>query len=238
MIASVVNAAAILIGGLLGLLFKNNIKEKYSQAVQVGLGLCVMPLGIKNAIGGNDTLCVIVCMVLGILLGELLKIEDRLDRTGDLLKSKFSKTGGANSRFTEGFMSATILFGVGTMAVVGSIEAGINSNYDIIFSKSLIDGVTAVIFASAMGLGVLFSAAPILIYQGGLTLLAMTLGPMLSAEVVAEMSAVGGLIMIGIAINMMGISNVKIRVGNMLPAVFLPLAYMPLAELIGGLTGR
>ena len=234
MIASVVNAAAILLGGLAGLLFGSRIKERYSRAVQAALALCIMPIAIKNAIGGQDALCVIICMVVGTLAGELLRIEDRLDNVGEFLKSKFA-SGGSNSRFTEGFMSATILFGVGAMAIVGSIEAGINNNYDIIFSKSLIDGVTAIIFASTMGLGVLFSAAPILVYQGGLTLLAIALGSQLPTEIVSEMSAVGGLIMIGISVNMLGISNVKLRVGNMLPAIFLPLAYIPLKDLLLGL---
>jgi len=153
---------------------------------------------------------------------------------GNFLKSK-TKRLSEGSRFTEGFVTATILFCVGSMAIMGSLEAGINGDYTIILSKSILDGLTSISFAAAMGAGVMFSAGIILIYQGGLTLLASALAPVLSAEVVTEMSAVGGVLLIGIAINMLDLGKNKIRAANMLPAIFLPIAYMPFANWVASL---
>lgn len=138
-------------------------------------------------------------------------------------------------RFTEGFVTATLLFCVGSMAVMGSLEAGINHNYSIIISKGVIDGVTAITFAATMGIGVAFSTIPLLLYQGGITLLAGAVAPFLSDAVVVEMSAVGGVMLLGLAANMLDLVKERIRVGNMLPALFLPLLYLPLAQWIGQL---
>ena len=139
-------------------------------------------------------------------------------------------------RFNEGFMGATLIFCVGSMAVMGSIEAGINHNYSIILSKSVIDCVTAVTLAAALGVGVVFSGFTVLIYQGLITLLAMWVGPVLPEATVTEMSAVGGLLIIALAVNMLGLAgDRKLRVGNMLPAVFLPIGYIPLENWIRGL---
>lgn len=237
MIATVVNAALILAGSFIGLLFRKRIKQQFSDAIMAGLALCVAMIGIKSALGSNDTLCVIICMALGILLGEALRIEDKLDALGAFLKKRFIK-GGGESRFTEAFMSASLLFCMGSMAIMGSLEAGVKQDYTIIFSKSVIDGISAVTFSAAMGVGIAFSALAVLLYQGALTLLAIWIGPLLSGAVVAEMSAVGGLLILGIAINMLGLmGDRKVRVGNMLPAMFLPVLYIPAAAWIGGLLG-
>ena len=135
-------------------------------------------------------------------------------------------------RFTEGFVSACILFCVGSMTIMGSLEAGINQNYDIIFAKSALDFVSSMMFGAAMGIGVPVSVFFILVFQGGLTLLANFAAPILSAEVIAEMSAAGGTILIGMGVNMLELSPKKIRIANMLPAIFLPIAFLPLYELI------
>ena len=187
-------------------------------------------------IGTADTLCVIVCMVIGTLLGELINIEKRMDSVGTLLRNKLIR-GESNSRFVEGFVNCSVLFCVGAMAINGSMEAGMNGNYDILVSKSVIDGVTSITFAAAMGVGVLFSALPILLYEGGLTIIFALVGRGMDPAVVNEMSAVGGTIIVGIGINMLGLPKEKLRVGNMLPAIFLPLAYLPVARALGGLMG-
>lgn len=171
----------------------------------------------------------IVCMVVGTLLGEALRIEDRLEGIGTLVRGRLLR-GGGSSRFAEGFVNATVLFCVGAMAINGSLEAGLNHNYSILISKSVIDGVTAITFAPAMGVGVAFCVVPLFLYQGGLTLLAQFVGSYLPQDVVVEMSAVGGTIIVGIALNMLGLPREKIRVGNMLPAMFLPMAYLPLSR--------
>lgn len=235
MISSIVNAILIFIGSALGLIFKARIKEQYSSAVLKGLGLCVGLIGLKSAFETQDILCVIICIVAGLIIGEFLRIEDRLDGLGNLLKRKLLKRS-ENSRFTEGFMGATLLFCVGSMAIMGSMEAGINQDYSILLSKSVIDSLTSITIAAAMGAGVFFSGFAVLIYQGILTLLAIWVGPFLPGAVVTEMTAVGGLLITGLAINMLGFKmDSKIRVGNMLPSVFLPIAYIPLINWLTGL---
>lgn len=233
-IATVINCILILLGSLAGILFKNRISQRLTISITHALGLCVLGIGITSAVKTENTLCVIVCLVVGTLLGEALDIEGRLDGAGEFLHSKVVKQG-ENSRFTEGFVTASVLYCVGSMAIMGALEAGINQNYSILISKGVIDGVTSISFAAAMGAGVAFSVLPLLIYQGALTLLASVVGPYLGAAVVTEMSAAGGTIIIGIAINMLGLGKGKLRVGNMLPAIFLPIAYIPLVSWIEGL---
>lgn len=236
MIATVVNVVLVLIGSFLGLAFKGKIKPGFIDSLGIAMGLCVLGIGIPSMIGTDDTLCVVACMAVGTLLGEALRIEDRLAGIGDVLKRKMARSGG-NDRFTEGFVNATVLFCVGAMAINGSLEAGLNHNYGILISKSVIDGVTSITFASTMGIGVPFCVIPLFLYQGGLTLLAQFVGPYLQDAVIREMSAVGGTIIVAIGMNMMGLPKQKIRVGNMLPAIFLPLLYLPLAQFLGGLLG-
>lgn len=227
--ATIINCALILLGSFLGLLLKNKISRRFTDTITQGLSLCVLGIGITSAIATANTLCVIVCIVAGTLLGEALRIEDRLDTLGDLLKAKFAKEGD-DGNFTQGFVTASLLFCIGAMAVVGSIDAGIRGDYAIIISKGVIDGVSAISFAAAMGMGVAFAAVPVLIYQGGLTLLAGVVGGALSTAVITEMGATGGAIIIGLGINMLELGNRRIKVGNMLPAIFLPLLYLPLSQ--------
>lgn len=234
MLATVINVVLVLLGSAAGLLFKNLISDRLMAILTQALGLCVLGVGISSAIGTKNMLCVIVCMVLGAMLGSAVDIERRLERAGDLLRARISK-GEGTGRFTEGFVNASLLFCVGAMAITGSIEAGLNHNYEIIVSKGVIDGVTSISFAAAMGVGVAFSVLPLLIYQGGITLLAEWLGPYLPQAVITEMTAVGGALIIGIAVNMLGLGRERIKVGNMLPAMFLPIAYLPLADWLAGL---
>lgn len=234
MIGTVINVALVLLGSLLGILFQNRISTRFANTLTFALGLCVLGIGISSMIKTQDTLCVILCMVLGTLAGEGLRIEERMDALGELLRRRLMR-GQGNSRFAEGFVAASVLFCVGAMAINGSLQAGLNHQYEILISKGVIDGVTAITLAAAMGVGVAFSAAPLFLYQGAMTLLAGLAGPYLGPEVVTEMSAVGGTIIVGIAVNMLGLPKEKIRVGNMLPAIFLPIAYVPLSAWIAGL---
>lgn len=229
MLATTINVVLVLLGSAIGLLFKNLISDRLMSIITHALGLCVLGIGISGMIGTENMLCVIVCMVIGTVIGELIDIERRLERTGDLLRAKVVK-GDSNSRFTESFVNASLLFCVGAMAITGSIEAGLNHNYEIIVSKGVIDGVTSISFAATMGIGVAFSVIPVLVYQGAITLLAAWVGPYLPVAVITEMSAVGGTLIVAIAINMLGLSKAKIKVGNMLPAMFLPIAYIPIAD--------
>lgn len=234
MLATIINVALILVGSAIGLLFKNLISDRLMSIITHALGLCVLGIGISGMVGTKDMLCVIVCMVAGTVIGELIDIERRLEQAGDLLRAKVAK-GDGDSRFTESFVNASLLFCVGAMAITGSIEAGLNHNYEIIVSKGVIDGVTSISFAATMGIGVAFSVIPLFVYQGAITLLAAWVGPYLPAAVVTEMSAVGGTLIVAIAINLLGLSKTKIKVGNMLPAMFLPIGYIPLANWLSSL---
>ena len=237
MIACVINAVLVLLGSAVGLLFKSKIKESWSKAIMVALGLCVLLIGVSGAIKTQSVLCVILSMVIGTVLGELLRIEDRLDALGEALKRRLMK-GREAGRFTEGFMTAALMFCVGSMAIVGSMEAGIQHNYGTILSKSVLDCVTSVTLAAAMGIGVAVSAAAVLVYQGALTLLFIFVGDFLPAATVTEMSATGSLLIIALGLNMIGATGEKrIRAGNMLPAIFLPIGLLPLMQWLGGLFG-
>lgn len=236
MIAAVLNAILIFAGSAIGMIFKSRIKESRSNAVMIGLGLCVMMIGISGAVKTDNILCVIVSMVIGIFLGELLRIEDRLDNLGEYLRVKVLK-GRESGRFTEGFMTASLMFCVGSMAIVGSMEAGIQHDYSTILSKSVIDCVTAITFAATMGIGVAFSGFAVLIYQGLLTIIFILVGNIMPADMINEMSATGSLIIIGLSLNMVGVTKKPIRVGNMLPAIFLPIGLLPLFKWLGTLFG-
>ena len=232
MMAVLVNVATVLLGSTVGLIFRNKINEKFTKAVISALALVTILIGLSNALGTADILCVIICMALGTIIGELIRIDDGIEGAGDLIKRKLLKGKNRENRFTEGFVTACIVFCVGSMTIMGSFEAGINGNNSIIYAKSALDFVSSMMFAAAMGMGVPFAALFVLVFQGALTLLAGVLAPFLSVAVVTEMSAVGGVILVGMGINMLELSPQRIKVANMLPAIFLPIAYVPLSNWI------
>ena len=226
-----VNVGTVLVGSLLGILLRSRLKQKLLDALITALALCTALIGIQSALGTADVLCVIVCMALGTLMGELINIDKGITVGGDALKKRVLR-GKGESRFTEGFVSACILFCVGSMTIMGSLEAGLHGDYRIILAKSALDLVSSMAFGAAMGIGVTFSALFVLVFQGALTLAASLVGPYLGSEVVAEMSAVGGVILMGMAVNMLGLRKEPIRIANMLPGIFLPLLYLPAAAFL------
>lgn len=235
MIAVFVNMSTVVIGSLLGIFFRGRIRQRFLGSVMSALALVTMSIGICSIVKSAETLCLIVSMALGTILGELLRIDDRIEGAGDFIKSHVLRGKTAEGSFTEGFVSACILFCVGSMSIMGSFEAGINGDYSIIFAKSALDFVSALAFGAAMGIGVTFSAVFILLYQGGLTLLASAVAPYIGSEVVVEMSAAGGAILVGMGINMLELTEKRIKVANMLPAIFIPIVYFPLSRLISGM---
>lgn len=235
MLAVFVNMATVIAGSLIGIFLRSRLKESFRLGLMKALALCTVVIGISSAIGTGNILCVIISMAVGTALGEALRIDDGIEHLGDGIKNKLFKNEGGNSRFTEGFVSACILFCIGSMTIVGSLQAGINHDYSIIYAKSALDFVSSMAFGAAMGFGVTCSAVFILLFQGGLTLLAGLVGPALSTAVVTEMSAVGGTILIGMAVNMMELGKDRIKVANMLPAIFIPIAYFPISEWISKL---
>ena len=233
--ATFINMATVLVGSLIGIFFRNRIKEKYIQTIFAAIALCTAAIGVMSAIKTNNIIIVIVCLVIGTVIGEALRIDDRIENAGTWLNGKLFHGREGSSRFAEGFVSASILFCVGSMTIMGSLEAGIRGDYSIILAKSVLDFISSMAFGAAMGIGVTFSVFFILIYQGGITLLAGLAAPYLSEMVVTEMSAVGGVMLMGMAVNMLELSDKRIRLANMLPAIFLPIIYFPLAELVKGL---
>ena len=185
-----------------------------------GIGLAVVLIGIKTALNTDAILIVIISFVIGSIIGEFLGIEDRLDRIGNWIGERFANT---SDGIAKGFVSASLLYCVGAMAIVGAMESGLSGNHQTLFAKSILDGVGSIIFASTMGIGVIFSAISVFVYQGLITLAASSIKPYLLPEVVSQMSAVGGLLIFAIGINLLEIK--KIKIGNMLPAIFVPLIY-------------
>lgn len=235
MLGTLVNAAAIVAGGLIGLLFRKGIGPRYEESIRMALGLAVALVGAKGAILAESELLVLIfSLVIGTVIGEWLDIEGRMERLGKWLQDRLQRRmpgnkDGGNTGFSRAFVSATLLFCVGSMAIVGSLESGLSGNHQTLFAKASLDGLISVVFASSQGPGVLLSAAPVLLYQGSLTLAATLLKPLLTAVTVANMSAVGGLLIVVIGSNLLGIT--KIRAGNMLPTIFLPLVYQLLRQL-------
>lgn len=225
-----INCVLILLGSVLGVVFRERLPDRFLSVVVQALGLGVIAIGVTSAIATEDTLCMVVSLVLGTILGEAIDIEARLNRLGDLIKEKLLRGGGGGSSFTEGFVTASVLYCVGAMAILGSIDAGIRHDYTILISKAVIDGVFSISLAAAVGVGVAFSALPILLYEGGLTLLAGLAADVLTQSVITELSAVGGCIIVGIGVNMLKMTERPLKVGNMLPAVFIPFLYLPAVQ--------
>ncbi len=221
MTGTVVNAVAVIIGSLIGLLLKKGIPERFSDSVMKAVALCVIYIGIDGCLKGENTLIAIISMAVGALIGELLRLDDGLNKLGQKLESKFSKDISGENSIAKGFVTASLLFCVGAMAIVGSLESGINGNHEILFSKSLLDFISSIIFSASMGIGVMFSAVAVFVYQGIITVLAQFVGPYLSDAVIAEMTCTGSILIIALGLNMLGIT--KLKVMNYVPAVFLPI---------------
>lgn len=220
MLGTIVNCIVVIVGSILGIILKKGINEKYTNTIIDGVSLGLIVVGIMGGIKTNNLVLLIISLALGGLIGEAIDIEGGLIKFGKKIENRFAQ---GDSYFAKAFVSATLVFCVGAMAIVGSIESGLTGNHEILFAKSTMDGIFAIIFAANLGIGTAFAAIPVFIYQGSMTLLAIYLKDILTPELINEMSAIGGILIIGIGINMLNIK--KIKVGNLLPAVFIPLIY-------------
>ncbi len=228
MVGTIVNVGAIILGAVIGSIMKKGIPERFNNTIIQGLGLAVIIIGIQMAVTSKNILIVILSLVIGGLTGELLKIEERLNSVGLRLEEKF---GGGQGDFAKGFVTASLVFCIGAMAVIGSIQDGLQGNSSTLFVKALLDGVSSIFFASTMGPGVILSAFPVLVYQGSITLLAQYVQNLLTQPVIIEMTATGGVLICGIGINILGIKEIK--VGNLLPAVFYAFAITVILQMMG-----
>lgn len=227
MLGTIVNSLAIICGCLVGLIVKGRLTEKISLTIMNGLALCVLFIGISGALKGNDILQIIICIAVGALIGEIIDIDKRLNDLGNMIEKKINSkrknTSSEKISISEGFVTSSLLFCVGAMAVVGSLESGLQGIHTTLFAKSILDGISSIIFASSLGIGVMLSSIAILIYQGSITLLAGGLSTILTDTVINNMSAVGSLLIVGLGFNMLGIT--KIKVANLLPAIFIPIIF-------------
>jgi len=242
MTGTFINIAAILIGGSLGLLFGSRVPENIKKTVIAGMGLFTAVTGVKMFFETKNSLIVLGALLIGALLGEWWRIEDGLQKLGEILEKRFARSDHesknlANSRnfapsgaFVRGFMIASLLYCIGPIAILGSIQAGLSGDYNLLIIKSVLDGFASLAFASTLGVGVLFSAMMILLYQGTITLLAAQLNAIVTPAMMAELTATGGVLLLGIAVS--SLLEIKpIRVGNFLPA----LAIAPLIVWVIGL---
>lgn len=227
MIGTLVNCAAVIGGCIVGLIVKGKITEKISSTIMNGLALCSMYIGISGALKGEDTLQMIICVTAGALIGEVIDIDKRLNNLGDYVEKKINSKNKDKGKdaisISEGFVTSSLLFCLGAMAIVGSLESGLQGNHEILFAKSILDGVSSIIFTSSLGIGVLLSSVTVLVYQGTITLLAGELSTVLTEGVINNMSAVGSLLILGIGFNLLGVG--KIKVANLLPAIFIPILF-------------
>lgn len=227
MLGTIVNTLAIIAGSLLGIVFRGGIPNKYQVTIMQAISLAIMLIGLKMAFKTDAILLVIFSLVIGSIFGEFLKIEGRLENLGKRLETKFAKAGNG---IAKGFVVASLVYCVGSMAIVGSMESGLTGNHQTLFAKSALDGLSSIIFASTFGIGVLFSSISVFVYQGILTLTSTLMKPFLITPVIDQMSGVGGLLIMAIGFNLLEIQ--KIKVGNMLPAIFIPLIYYMLKQLV------
>jgi uncharacterized membrane protein YqgA involved in biofilm formation len=218
--SSIVNGAAIIAGASIGALLKKGLPERIAKGMMQGMALCVLAIGIKGIFDGKNFLISLLSIALGGLLGHLIDIDKYLEKCGDFLRRKMAK-GNGGSTFGEGFVAATLMVCVGAMAITGALDSGIRGDDTTIFAKSMLDFVTCLVLASSMGWGVALAGVACFLYQGSIALCGNLIAPFLTEVMIGEMSCVGSLLIIAIALNMLGIT--KIKVANLIPACFLPL---------------
>ena len=218
MTGTIINSMAIIVGCIFGLILKGHFPKRMSAILFQGIGLVTLVLGIQMAIQAKDILLIILSLVIGGILGELIDIEKRLDNAGEKIKSLFKQIKG-NEYFTEGFVTASLLYCVGSMAVMGAIEEGISGNPNILMAKSVLDGISSIIFSASLGIGVLFSAIPVFLYQGTITRIAFLIKNWITTDIINEMAAVGGILIIGLSLGILEVK--KIKTANLLQSLLI-----------------
>ena len=220
MTGTIINIAAVLAGSILGLIFGARIPAKLKETVIAGMGLFTVAMGIQMFLKTENPLIVLGSLLIGTLLGEWWRIEDGLHKLGEFLEQKFSREADGSNKFVRGFLTASLLFCVGPMTILGSIQDGLTGNYNLLAVKSVLDGFGSIAFASTLGIGVAFSTIVLLIYQGGISLLSGQLNAIVTPSMMNELTATGGVILIGLAVSSL-LEIKKIRVGNMLPGLLI-----------------
>lgn len=231
MLGVLVNVATVLIGSTIGLVFKKGISKKYSDAVMTGIGLCTVFIGISGMLKGQNVLVAIISMVLGALVGTALDIDGKLNSVGDILQRKMKKTADGKVSVAEGFVTASLLFCVGAMTIIGSLEAGLKGDNTTLFTKSILDLFSSMMLSASLGIGVMCAALFVLVFQGGLVLLSGLLESVLNEAAIAEITCVGSLMIFALGLNLIGIT--KIKVANYFPALIFAPVVCALFALLG-----
>ncbi|MDR2110746.1 MAG: DUF554 domain-containing protein [Spirochaetaceae bacterium] len=221
MLGPLVNAVVIVVCALTGCFLIRGIPDRFEEILKKAIGLSIIYVGIKGAMDNQRVLLLIMSMVGGAITGELINIDKLMNRFGGWAERKLGMSGGT---FAKGFVSASILFCSGSMAIVGSLQSGLLGNHETLFAKSILDGSISIVFGASMGIGVVFSAIPVFIYQAGIVLVSMVIRDLLTADIIREMSAVGNLLVAAIGFNFLSIREIK--VANLIPAIFIPWIYL------------
>ena len=216
MIGTLINVGAIIAGSIVGILAHSKLPERYTKICFIAIGLFTLFIGFSLAQKTNNYLIMVFSLVLGAIIGEMLDIDGRLKKLGEVLKKKVKSN---NAKFAEGFITAFLLYCMGSMTILGAIEEGLGGEPNLLLAKSLMDGISSIALAAALGIGVIFSIVPLLIYQGGLTLLAMYLGDYFSPDIINELTGVGGILLIGLGIDILEIKKIKIL--NLVPSIVI-----------------
>lgn len=223
MLGTIVNVIAVIVGGFIGLCFKKGLPKRLTDAVMTGVALCTVYIGISGCLKGENAIITVVSIAIGAIVGTLLDLDGKLNGLGEKLESRFKKDDGEKVSLAQGFISASLLFCVGAMAIMGSLQSGLTGDHQTLFTKSVLDFISSIVFASSMGVGVLFSSVFVFVYQGAITLLASFIAPFLGEAAVAEMTCVGSILLIGLGLNLLGVTKIKIM--NYIPAIFLPILF-------------
>lgn len=234
MLGVAVNVITVLLGSTVGLLFKKGISKKYSDAAMTGIGLCTILIGISGMLKGENVLVAIISMVVGAIIGTAADLDARLNSLGEILSKKIKKKDDSKVSVAEGFVTASLLFCIGAMTIVGSLEAGLKGDNTTLFTKSLLDLFSSMMLSASLGIGVIFAAAFVLVFQGGIVLLAGVLEPILSEAAIAEITCVGSLMILALGLNLTGIG--KFKTANFFPALVIAPVMCYLFEFLGKYT--
>jgi len=228
MLGPVVNAVTIVVCSLAGCFLVRGIPARFEDHVKKAIGLVIVFVGVRGALDNESTLLLVLSVIVGAVLGELADLDGLMNRFGLWAQRRFVKTagntGGGGRNFSKAFVSSSVLFCSGSMAIVGAMQSGMQGNHELLFTKSVLDGSISLIFGATLGIGTAFSALPVLVYQGGIALASMAVSGHLSDAMIREMSAVGSLVVAGIGFNFLGVGEIK--VANLIPAMFVPLAWL------------
>ena len=219
MIGVIVNTITVIIGSIIGLIFKKGIPKIFTESIMIGIGLCTVYIGISGTLKGKNTLILIISVVIGSIIGTWMDIDKRITTLGEWIGKRFKSSSDSSVSVAEGFVTGSLLFCIGAMTIVGSLNAGLNGDNTMLFTKSVLDLISSALLSVSLGIGVLFSAIFVLLFQGGIVLLSQFLQPILTDSAVGEITCAGSLLIIALGLNIIGVT--KIKIANYLPAIIV-----------------